>query len=196
MTTQKSFKRRVRERMARTGESYTSAREQLLPPPAPEQEKTGRRYEDWFALLDAAGAAEMSHRDIARLLRDEHGVSGWWSQSVTVEYERARGRRAVNQNARGEFYASVSKSIRRPAAEVYAAIEARLSDWELTVRSARPGRGLRCDAVVGRPHIEVVDKGDRCTVAVAHERLPDAAAVARWKGVWRDRLAELASAAR
>ena len=46
MTTQKTFKRRIRERMAKTGESYTSAREQLLPapePPTPEQEKTGRR---------------------------------------------------------------------------------------------------------------------------------------------------------
>lgn len=32
MTTQKSFKRRVRDRMAKTGESYTAARRQLLPP--------------------------------------------------------------------------------------------------------------------------------------------------------------------
>ena len=30
MTKQADFKRRVRERMARTGESYTAAREQLL----------------------------------------------------------------------------------------------------------------------------------------------------------------------
>ena len=196
MTTQKTFKRRVRERMAKTGESYTAAREQLLPAPEPptlEQEKTGRRYEEWFALLDEAGAADLSHRDIARLLREEHGVPGWWAQNVTVEYERARGRRAVNQNATG-FYAGVSKTIRRPAAQVYADIEARLAGWELTVRTARPGRGMRCDAVVGRPVIELVDKGDRCTVAVAHERLPDAAAVAEWKAVWRDRLADLAAA--
>ena len=30
MTTQKTFKRRVRDRMAKTGESYTAARRQLI----------------------------------------------------------------------------------------------------------------------------------------------------------------------
>ena len=30
MTTQKTFKRRVRERMAKTGESYTTARRMLI----------------------------------------------------------------------------------------------------------------------------------------------------------------------
>ena len=30
MTTQKTFKRRVRDRMAKTGESYTAARRQLV----------------------------------------------------------------------------------------------------------------------------------------------------------------------
>ena len=33
MTTQQSFKRRVRARMEKTGESYTAARAQLLPEP-------------------------------------------------------------------------------------------------------------------------------------------------------------------
>jgi hypothetical protein len=183
MTTQKTFKRRVLE-------SYTAARAQLLPEPTKEQAATGRTYAQWFALLDRAGAAEMTHRDIARLLRDEHDVPPWWSQNVTVEYERARGRRAVNQNDSG-FYAGVSKTIRRPAAEVYAAIEARLDGWEVSRRPSRARFVVRADAAVGRPVITVDDKGDRCTVVVQHERLPDADAVAEWKGVWRERLAAL-----
>ena len=192
MTTQKSFKRRVRDRMAKTGESYTSARAQLLPEPTKEQAATGRTYAQWFALLDAAGAAGMTHAQIARALVDEHGVPGWGAQSVTVEYERARGRRAVHQNARGEFYAGVSKTIRRPAAEVHAEIESRLAEWELARRPSRANLVVRADAPVGRGKISVADKGDRCTVSVTHEKLPDGEAVAAWKDTWRLRLAEMA----
>ena len=36
MTTQQSFKRRIRSRMEKTGESYTAARAQLLPDPEPD----------------------------------------------------------------------------------------------------------------------------------------------------------------
>ena len=62
MTTQKTFKRRVRDRMAKTGESYTAARRQLIaagdqPDPGTPTyetvvsddrmlEATGKRHED------------------------------------------------------------------------------------------------------------------------------------------------------
>ena len=80
MTTQKTFKRRVRDRMAKTGESYTAARRQLIaagdqPDPGTPTyetvvsdekmlEATGRRHEEWFAILDAWGGTERTpHRD-------------------------------------------------------------------------------------------------------------------------------------
>src|SRR5690606_1895404 len=87
MTTQKSFKRLVRARMAKTGESYTAARAQLLAgadhasaadavtgeavpklvcPDERIRERTGRGWEEWFALLDEWGAPNMSHTEIAR----------------------------------------------------------------------------------------------------------------------------------
>src|SRR5918994_1717670 len=70
MTTQQSFKRRIRARMEKTGESYTAARAQLLPEAEWEarisaekvRERTGRTWNDWFAVLDAWGAAERAHR--------------------------------------------------------------------------------------------------------------------------------------
>jgi len=57
------------------------------------RERTGRGWDEWFALLDAWQAASRPHPDVARWLRDEHGVDGWSAQSVTVGYERARGLR-------------------------------------------------------------------------------------------------------
>jgi hypothetical protein len=70
MTTQRTFKQRVRARMTRTGESYTAARRMLIaagdsPEPISDdwqrpvsdeavQEATGRGWQDWIHLLDAA----------------------------------------------------------------------------------------------------------------------------------------------
>ena len=65
------------------------------------RERTGKSWEEWFALLDEAGAAERPHAEIARSLADEHGLSGWWAQSITVEYEQSRGRREKHERPGG-----------------------------------------------------------------------------------------------
>src|SRR5262245_42305997 len=55
--------------------------------------KTGKTWPQWFKLLDARGARRMKHAEIAEMLHDELGVPPWWSQMVTVGYERVRGKR-------------------------------------------------------------------------------------------------------
>jgi hypothetical protein len=64
---------------------------------------TGKTPDDWLAILDERGARELPHKDIARLLQADYGVPGWWSQSVTVEYERRIGRRQKGQRQNGSF---------------------------------------------------------------------------------------------
>jgi hypothetical protein len=80
MTRQKSFKRLVRNRMEKTGESYTAARAMLLAADEPKADdrprlatsdeeirrRTGRGWEEWFDELDQWGATERPHREIAR----------------------------------------------------------------------------------------------------------------------------------
>lgn len=44
-------------------------------------------------MLDAAGARDWPHKQIAEHLVAAHGVDGWWAQSITVGYEQATGRR-------------------------------------------------------------------------------------------------------
>ena len=73
MTRQKSFKRLVRARMEKTGESYTAARARAARRRRAEgrrraprstcrtaviRERTGRGWEEWFDVLDAWGAAD------------------------------------------------------------------------------------------------------------------------------------------
>lgn len=72
---------------------------------------TGKALEEWCAILDGRGAPSLTHKEIARLLHEEYDVSAWWSQMVTVEYERKTGRRETGQRANGEFRTTVSKTL-------------------------------------------------------------------------------------
>ena len=213
MTRQKSFKRLVRMRMEKTGESYTAARGSLLAAAetqaadAPEltvsdeviRRRTGRGWEEWFDLLDAWGAAERPHREIARWLREDHGVPGWDAQSVTVSYERARGLRAVGERPSG-FSITAQKTVNVPVDRLYDAFvdealrERWLPDGELRERTATRPKSARFDWGEGDTRVIVgfQVKGDaKSTVALEHERLADAEEAERMKTFWRSRVATL-----
>jgi hypothetical protein len=161
--------------------------------------KTGRRWEEWHALLDGEGAEAMSHRDIARHLAERHSLSPWWSQMVTVAYERARGRRQVHERSDG-FSAGVSRTLPFSAAALFAAWAEKsrralwLPDPYVEVRTGKLDRSLRLTWIDGTSRVDVAfnPKGDaRCQVVVQHERLKDADAVARMKAYWADALERL-----
>jgi uncharacterized protein YndB with AHSA1/START domain len=209
MTEHRSFKRLVRARMAKTGESYTAARANLLaatePGPAPVlatsddkiRERTGRGWEEWFDLLDAEGMGERSHREIARWVADLLGVVplAWPAQAVTKSYERARVGRAVGEKDDGTFTVNVSKTVSVPAERLYAAIVDDPARWfgdGMRQRTATPPRIARYD--LGETRVALfVDAKDtaKATVTVQQTRLADAAEADRMKAFWRERLAGL-----
>src|SRR6266511_3058285 len=112
--------------MENTGERYTAGRESLLTAEEPKsnerpvlatsdeaiRRRTGRGWEEWFDLLDAWGAAERPHREIARWVAEQQGVEplAWGAQAVAVSYERARGLRAVGEHSDG-FAVTASKTV-------------------------------------------------------------------------------------
>ena len=57
------------------------------------RDKTGKSSAEWHAILDAWDGPSKGHTKMARYLVEEHGVSGWWAQSITVRYEWERGLR-------------------------------------------------------------------------------------------------------
>ncbi len=176
MTRQKTFKRRVRERMAKTGESYTAARRMLIaagerpetaaaefePPVAEERvvEATGRGWQAWFKALDEWGAPTHTHTEMARWLREEHGVDGWYSQSITVGYERARGLRAPGERADG-FAISATRTIARPGRAPVRGVRRRGAARAVAAGSG-PARPHRDRAEVGPLRLGGrLDAGDR-----------------------------------
>jgi hypothetical protein len=161
---------------------------------------TGRDYGGWFGLLDAWGAAEHKHGEIAAWLTDEHGMDGWWAQTVTVEFERARGLRAPGGGRDGLFSASASKTVAVPVERLFAAFvdPALRTRWlpgaELRERTSQPGRSARFDWEDGTTRLIVgfTAKGEaKSQVALEHERLPDAAAAEKQRAYWRERMVAL-----
>lgn len=107
----------------------TPAKEPKRMDPARILEATGKSAEHWYKLLDKWGAPTKGHKAIATHL-SELGVSPWWSQTVTVEYERDRGLREVHQTTRG-FEATVNRTLAHDADTVWAALTepARMNKW-------------------------------------------------------------------
>ncbi len=185
MTVQKSFKRLVRRRMDKTGESYTAARAALLaahedepgragagapgdaPPLATSdaeiRRRTGRGWEEWFDLLDSWGAPQRSHRETARWVAEQQGIAplAWNAQAVAGSYERARGLRAPGEHPDG-FRISVTRTIGAPAPRIHEAfvdeaLRARwLPDGGVRLRTATPPRSARFDWGDGATRVHVV----------------------------------------
>lgn len=159
MTRARALKTVIRARAAKTGERYTTARRHVLnalqartspvraavvpieaPPAAPLKgsisnaksiERTGYDLTHWFDVLDRFDAVKKGHTAAARHLNKTYGVDGWYSQGITVSYERARGVRAVNQRTSGEYEVSVSKVVPVAIEAAIAAFEhkRRRSTW-------------------------------------------------------------------
>jgi hypothetical protein len=212
MPKQKDLKRVVRTRMQKTGESYTTARLHLIQKNAePEPDyakladmsdeavkaKTGRDWREWVAVLDAAKCAEKPHREIAQYV-SSLGTPPWWTQGVTVGYERIRGLRAIGERRGGGFEANKSRTFAVPVGKLYKACStARLrARWlgDVDVRSATANKRMRIALPDGTmAELYFAEKGEaKSSVAVQHGKLADRAAIDEKKAWWAERFDALA----
>ena len=212
MPKQKDLKRLVRARMQKTGESYTTARLHLVKPiEKPDYAKlagmsdekvkaaTGCTWERWVKALDYHKATAMSHRDLARFIREKYKTPNWWTQTVAVGYERIRGLRERGSRRGGDWHVSKSKTIAVPMATLFAAFRdakqrAKWLDGSLTVRTATPQRSMRARWEDGTPvDIGFYARGAKSQVALQHRKLPTKADAERMRAYWSARLEALAS---
>ena len=125
--------------------------------------------------------------------------TGWYSQSITVGYERARGLRALGEHADG-FAITASRTIAVPVGRLFEVFDdedlrARsLPGAELHVRTATAPKSARYDWEDGSTRVIVGfdDLGEtKSRVSLSHERLPDADTAEAMKAFWRERLTAL-----
>jgi uncharacterized protein YndB with AHSA1/START domain len=160
---------------------------------------TGRTWSQWLSVLDKDGARDKTHADIASLLHDKHGCSGWWSQMVAVGYEQERGLRDKHQQADG-YSISRSKTIAVAVSKLYQAWDNAktrrrwLADPDFHVRTATAYKSMRIDWVDGASRVEVYfaskDKA-KSHVSVQHRKLDDAEQAETMKAYWAEQLDKL-----
>jgi hypothetical protein len=179
--------------------------------------RTGHDLAHWFDVLDRFDAVKKGHTAAARHLRDSHGVDSWYSQGITVAFERARGVRAPNQRSGGTYDVSVSKIVAAEAAAVVAAFadKRRRARWmktldpELTATlsaalTAPGGKGFvrksnghaRCRYGWGGEVVEiyVLPRPDgRSSLVVQHLKLPSRDALERRRKQWRGAVSAIAA---
>jgi hypothetical protein len=223
MPVQKDLKRLVRARMRKTGESYTTARARLLEKkrerPAPRAKapaaplpkgdlaalagmkdeavakKTGRTWKEWVGVLDRAGAAAWPHGRIAEHLH-AIGVGDWWSQMVTVGYERIRGLRERGQRRDGTFELNKSKTYPVPVAELWK-VFMRCKEWldgeKLRMSTATKHKTMRMKWSDGTPvEAYFLEKGpSKSQLALSHRKLTSRAEAARLRTYWAERLVKI-----
>jgi len=223
MPKNKDLKRLVRARMRKTGEAYTAARAQIVKPPrrrppnatpvasstaaagdlalraglsdAAVKQHTGCTWERWVRALDHHGAAAMPHREIVALVSTKYKVPDWWSQMVTVGYERIKGLRARGQRRDGSYEATKSRTFGVPVATLFDAwANARRRqawlDERVTIRTATAPKSMR----IGWSDGSIIAVGfyakgaSKSSVAVQHAKLPDRDSAERLKQFWTERL--------
>jgi hypothetical protein len=223
MPRDKDLKRLVRTRMKKTGEAYTTARAQILRKPkkraatagtmargkssAPDygelsgfsdeliKEKTGCTWTRWVSTLDALGATELPHREIAQMVSEKFKVQPWWTQAVTTGYERIKGLRAIGQRRDGSYEANKSRTYNVPVKVLFDAwsnAHTRRA-WlpeDVKVRTATSPKSMRIGWSDGSIiAVGFMSKGaGKSAVALGHTRLRDKKTADNLKQYWSERL--------
>lgn len=171
-------------------------------------EKTsGRSWEGWVTLLDAAGAEKLKHSEIATLSYEnmpEHVSNrGWWAQGVAIAYEHQKGLRVPGQSSTGDFSANASKTLAGDKDTVLSrwmdVVEGREEfgdvpvEDEPTTSSTEKWRYWRTSLADGtRVSVTISEKpGGKSTLAVQHSKLESAEDIDRWKPIWKEILSQL-----
>lgn len=160
---------------------------------------TGRSFDEWFDILDKAGAEDWPHWRIMRYLAGKRKNDEWWASAVAKAYERARGLDAASGPS---FNARVTKTLDAPLDVAWL-----LVDDEDERRSWLDVELEECSRPSETSLISQLADGSRVTIAlreatpgnpgqtratITHSGVPKEDALAETKAFWRSALARLA----
>lgn len=160
--------------------------------------RTGKTWGEWFVILDQAGAKKINHKEIVAILREQYQVDDWWQQTITVEYEQARGLRMKHQKTYG-FQISKSITITTDIQNAYNAWSDKkilakwLADTDFTLRKATKQKSLRITWIDNETHLDVYfyPKGDRSQVTINHGKIKTRNQAEEMKIYWGEQLKKL-----
>ena len=163
------------------------------------QVAAGKTYADWFAILDAAGARNMTHREIVAILHSRHELGRWWEQKITITYEHERGLRQKHETQSG-YQISVSRTLPFPVSKLFKMWREKkvrgkwLMDDGLAIRTATANKTLRASWENGKSRVAVgfYPKGQtKCQLVVQHTKLIGSVEASRMRRYWSEALERL-----
>jgi uncharacterized protein DUF4287/activator of Hsp90 ATPase-like protein len=164
------------------------------------KKKTGKNWQEWFAVLDEEGAAKLTHKEIVAMVQGQLTLTSWWGQMIAVGYEQERGLRVPHEKPSG-FEISVSKTIKIPLGMAFllfqdAKMRKRwLKDPAYEIRKITENKSLRITWPDGTS--VVVDfyskSSNKTQIVVQHQKIEGAKAAERMKAYWAEQLERLQS---
>lgn len=123
------------------------------------EKRTGKIWQQWFTILDRAGAKKKSHKEISEYLYDKLHVPRWWSQMIALTYEQGRGLREKHQKTDG-YAVNASKTFDVPIGVLYGHwSDAKLrSKWlkeKFEIRKETKNKSMRISWADGRTSVDV-----------------------------------------
>jgi hypothetical protein len=163
------------------------------------KKSTGKVWSEWFALLNKEGAKQMEHKAIAEMLHKKHGLSGWWSQMVTVQYEQEIKGRKKHETSKG-YQISKSKTLLSPVAKIFNAVlfsaerKIWLKHYDFTITKSTKNKSIRGKWIDGKTNIEFQfyqkDK-NKSRIVVQHNRISSASEADKMKTYWQYSITKL-----
>ena len=163
--------------------------------------KTKRTWNEWFSILDEAGAKELTHKDIASYIYKNYCLSPWWSQMITVRYEQKHGLRSRYQRPDG-YSVSASKVLNSSVDKVYNYwVDAKLRiRWlnmnDIKIRKATQDKSITATWIDGKTTLEVnfyKKRNSKSQVVVQHSKIAIIEEAFSMKLYWKKSLQRLAS---
>lgn len=168
---------------------------------------TNRPWQQWVQLFEDAGAEQLDHSQIAvvalELMPDDVEQKEWWAQGAAVAFEQHAGLRVPGQTSTGDFQLSTSRTVAGDKDQALASwlqiVGAKTQfggvpiEGEASTSSTDRWRYWRVSLSDGtRVVVNINDKqADKASVGLQHSKLDSAEAVAYWRPIWKDLLAQL-----
>lgn len=168
---------------------------------------TGMQWAQWARILDDAGGAQLTHKQLAEVahaaMPESVDNGGWWAQSVAVAYEQWIGRRIPGQAHDGTFQVSATRTVAGEMQEIFDRwCELCTGITELDGVAVKDGP--RTSGTAKRLHwgvtledgsrgsVDVSQKtADKVLVAASQVNLTVPDQVERWRSVWKQQLKHL-----
>jgi len=160
---------------------------------------TGKSWNEWFSILNKAGAKKMDHKDIAEYLSKKQNVHAWWSQMVTVQYEQEIKGRKRHETTSG-YQISKSKTLSFSTSKVFSVVQypALRKSWlknpNFSITKSTKNKSIRGKWVDGKTNIEFQfypkDK-TKTQLVVQHSKISSLKEAEKLKKYWEKNLNSL-----